>query len=63
MENLKKYSTAQLVNELRSREDDVIVCSEPVEKPYACIGRGQASNVRIPAGYAIIAVKVIDDPK
>lgn len=57
MNDLKKYSTAQLVEELRGRTDEVMLCSEPIKKPLCCIIRDESLHTQIPAGYAIIAVK------
>lgn len=57
MNELKKYSTAQLVEELRGRTDEVILCSDPIKKPLNCIIYAESLHKRIPAGYVIIAVK------
>ena len=57
MDDLKKYSTAQLVEELRGRTDEVILCSDPIKNPLSCIIRSEEIHTRIPAGYVIIAVK------
>ena len=57
MNDLKKYSTAQLVEELRGRTEEVILCSGPTKNPLSCIIRDESLHAHIPAGYVIIAVK------
>lgn len=61
MKDIKKYSTAQLVEELRGRTDEVILCSEPIKKPICCIIRSEELHTQIPAGCLIIAVKAVHE--
>ena len=55
MEEIKKFSTKQLVEELLCREDEVMIMPDTKEEVhFMCAEKG--INTSVPASYAMVAI-------